>query len=215
MFVLLSFLLLAIVAAKQPCPVCRDNASYGSGRTYSNVRDSCSRAISSSSNRPCPDGEVCKVFNAAYSYEHASIWGSYNYFSTTIKQIGCYHPSDSCLSEFGALFSCTEQFLFNPDKCPGCMIAKARLGGVDYDVEDTCNYDSSQWHTCNRGTPCNFLKLSGYIGSNNSDRVTVYVLGCGLKYSDCREAERSLESSVDGLRISYCTTNDFPDDWNL
>ena len=110
---------------------------------------------------------------------------------------------------------CSEAFLFNPDRCPGCMIAKARLGGVDYDVEDTCNYDSSQWGSCNRGTACNFLKLRGYLGSSYSDTVTVYVVGCGLKYSDCAEAERTLESQVDGLSISYCTANDFPEEWDL
>jgi len=210
MFVLLALMLLGSVVAKQPCPICRDYHSYGSSSRFSSsVRDSCSRAISSSSNSPCPDGEVCKVFNAGHSFS-----AGYTYYSTTIKQIDCFHPSDSCLSEYPT-FRCTEAYLFNPDKCPGCLIAKATIGGVDYDVEDTCTYDSSQWGSCNRGTACNFLKIRGYLDNNYSDTVTIYVLGCGLKYSDCREVESNLESSIPGLRISRCSAYDFPDDWDI
>ena len=211
MFSLLTLLLLTLAAAKQDCPICRDHSSYSSS-SYgsSNVRDSCSRAISSSNNSPCPDGKVCKVFNAGMS---SSV--GYSYYSVSIKQIDCYHPSDSCMSKFGPSMQCTESYLFNPDKCPGCMITQARISGVEYTAEDTCNYDSSQWHSCNRGVSCNFLKLTGRLTSTSSysDTVTAYILGCGLDYSDCRVAENAL-NTVPGLTISRCSDGEFPKEWN-
>ena len=134
MFSLLTLLLLTLAAAKQDCPICRDHSSYSSS-SYgsSNVRDSCSRAISSSNNSPCPDGKVCKVFNAGMS---SSV--GYSYYSVSIKQIDCYHPSDSCMSkfDFGTSMQCTESYFFNSDNCPGCMITQGRINGVDYTAED-------------------------------------------------------------------------------
>ena len=139
MFTLLTLILLTLAAAKQDCqcPICRDFSSVSSSESTAHVRDSCSRAIRSTNNSPCPDGKVCKVFNAGMSTSINSNVG-YGYWSMSIKQIGCYHPSDSCMSkfDFGTSMQCTESYFFNPDNCPGCMITQGRISKVDYTAED-------------------------------------------------------------------------------
>ena len=219
MFSLLTLLLLTLAAAKQDCPICTNTvwvaySIYEMGdyieSNMEDFQDSCSIAKSSSNNSPCPDGKVCKVFHTFVGFRKKEGW-----YNLAMKEILCIHPSTSCLSTFSPYHrpfvdDCTESDLFSPEKCPGCMITQARISGVDYTVEDTCNYDSSQWHSCDRGVSCNFLTLTGRLTSTSSysDTVTANIFGCGLDSSDCRAAEDAL-NTMPGLTISSCSDGEF------
>jgi len=229
MFSLLTLLLLTLAAAKQEsedCPICLDviHLSYnvdhwdlGEFHTTNlgDFQDTCSPAINSSNNSPCPDGKVCRQTLTTFSFRQEN-----NDFEFHTKEIDCIHPSTSCWSSsswrihmYGeSHMECTDSDLFNPDKCPqACMMTHTRISGVDY-TEDNCNDDSSQWNSCNSGVNCNFLELTGTL-THTSDRsdpdtVTDYYFGCGLDYSDCRAAENALNTTP-GLTISRCKVGEF------
>ena len=203
MFVKLALLALLITSslAKQPCPVCRDVIDLRTGSNSSYPYKPCSEAIEYKFNWPCPEGETCKIFKA-------ELEGYAN-----IRSIKCVDPSASCSSEFPSYDSCTESYVFRPDKCPSCSIYEAYMEGERV-VESSCSSDTSQWTTCDRGTSCNRLWLPGFIDHDLSEfpgRLNINIMGCGLPRSDCDDLEREFRNrmSETGIRITTCIHKEF------
>lgn len=217
--VLVTVLLVANAAAKQPCPVCKEDIK-STGIRNPNLKvysdRSCSEAVDYRFNKPCPEGAVCELFEQTVSARSSS--GGYH--AITTQTIDCFEPTPSYMrscgpdhSMYGVHRSCGYKVLFSPDRCPSCIIAEGRINGQELKIFDNCVYDADQWESCDPGYSCNFLKLVGYFWDNPSNTMTVYIMNCRLTDAICEFAKSQVEESFEGLTISSCGAYDFPADY--
>ncbi|KAL5246709.1 hypothetical protein ACHWQZ_G018802 [Mnemiopsis leidyi] len=199
LFVQLFLLLIGCAMAKQPCPICQEWTSLRTGETSSYIYRSCSEAIQYEYNSRCREGKSCKMVNAEIE-------------DSLVREIKCVDSSASaCSSKFPG-YSCKESYVFQPDKCPSCMVFEAHLEGQPTHVESSCSNDTTQWTTCARGTSCNLLDLSGRIENDHSENIgstKINMMGCGLGWLDCYTLERNYADSRSGIKITSCISKDF------
>ena len=94
------------------------------------------------------------------------------------------------------------------------MIIEGDLEGErERHVQSSCSSDTSEWKTCDRGTSCNRLSLSGILDFDlfiswrmNYD---IKMMACGLSMDVCDDLERDMQMLLPGLSITTCIHDEF------